>query len=279
MDLLSVMGRSLLLLVVGPVAGQNYVAWDRVLHAHVAAGVKDGISLSTVDYGAVAGDSEFHTFLASLEAARVDGLSELDWKALFINAYNAFAMHMVIRYPCRNNQGQCAGPIQSIGEVGGAPGAVWALPAGRIGGQEYTLQQIEDLLRLPPAPFAADPRIHACINCASVSCPNLRAEPYQGYALDGQMAEQMRMLVMNQQKGLNYDMGSNVMTLSEIFDWSRVDFERSAQSVSNFVAQYLPYEERARIATVAPQIGYFPWDKNLNGEAPCICGQGTSIYS
>lgn len=272
MELLLRAGKAFLIVLVASVAAQDYAAWDRALNAHVSPGMKDNIGLSIVDYGAMAACADFTAFIVSLSTVNLDALSEFEWKALLINAYNAFAIHMVISNACRYGpQQQCLGPVQSIGDIGGAPGTVWSMPAGNIGKQSYTLQQIEDLLSSPPAPFQADPRIHGCINCASVSCPNLRSEAYRASLLEAQLDQQMGMLVMNPQKGFSLDQSGNVMTLSEIFDWKRAEFEHSSQSIPAFVSRYIPEQDRAHVLSSAAQIGFFPWDRNLNGEAPCAC--------
>ena len=48
--------------------------------------------------------------------------------------------------------------------------AIWDQPAGVLGGAEVSLNQIEhERLRLK----WAEPELHACIVCASTSCPDL----------------------------------------------------------------------------------------------------------
>lgn len=259
------------------VGAQDLAAWNRVLHAHVHPGNKDGIALHVVDYAAIKADPDFAQFLASLDAVRPESLGEAQWKALFLNAYNAFAVKMVTDHACKlSPQQQCLGPISFVGEVaGGVPGAVFKLPAGRVGGQVYTLEQIEDMLRRPRAPFTADPRIHACITCASVSCPDLRAEAYSPEMLEPQMEQQMKVFLTNTQKGLRLDRQARILTLSTVFNWMSSDFVQAAGSTPAFVARYLDNEaDRNFVAAEGGQLSlaYFPWDRSLNGYAPCTCG-------
>ena len=49
--------------------------------------------------------------------------------------------------------------------------------------------------------FSEDPRLHACIVCASISCPNLRMEAFRPDTVDQQMDQQMRDFLMNDKKG------------------------------------------------------------------------------
>lgn len=58
---------------------------------------------------------------------------------------------------------------------------IWKQPALVIRsvrkGAALSLDDIEnDFLRNPPLNYTEDVRLHACINCASISCPNLRCD-------------------------------------------------------------------------------------------------------
>lgn len=49
--------------------------------------------------------------------------------------------------------------------------------------------------------FREDPRLHACIVCASISCPNVRREAYTVDKIDQQMTDQMTSFLANPKKG------------------------------------------------------------------------------
>ena len=62
---------------------------------------------------------------------------------------------------------------------------MWDLPAGVVSGQQFSLNQIEhDELRKK----WDEPAVHACIVCASASCPDLRPEAFVASKLREQVS-------------------------------------------------------------------------------------------
>jgi len=252
-------------------------AWDRVVSLHVSNGTKDGITTHVVDYAKIKNDSNFVDFVASLNTVNTTALTSVQLYSVFMNAYNALAIKMIDN-PCKKSIfGRCLGPISSITDIGfkvhGAVSSVWLKPAGSIGGKVYSLQQIEDFLRAP-TPFHEDPRLHSCIVCASISCPNVRTEAFLPETLDAQMNSQMQDMLSNPKKGLSLDRATNTLTLSKIFDWYKSDFEALAGSVVNFIAPFLTSEsDRLYILqhSAALHIAYFEYDWGANGVVPCTC--------
>jgi len=258
----------------------QYHAWDRAMKAHVSSsGELDGVPLHTVNYPALAADPDFKAFVASLEHADTHGLSKNDTYALFMNAYNALAMKMIIDHPCKHNTfGSCTGPISSIKDIGLSPiSPVWTKEAGKIGGKQYSLQQIEDFLR-DPKPFDEDARLHACIVCASISCPNVRVGAFHPESIDAEMTDQMRDMLSNKVKGFALDRASKTVTLSRIFSWYAGDFSKAAGSVLEFILPYVPDEDRSFIVANKADItlAYFGYDWNANGKIPCNCSGSTA---
>ena len=193
-----------------------------LLERHVAPGRRHGVSLNLVDYVALHRDPAFTRV--------IEGLAHFDPRrlttrrerlAFYINAYNILAMRTVADH----------WPIESIKDVGGLFSPVWGLTAGVIGGHEVTLDGIENaiLRRL------GEPRIHFAIVCASVSCPDLRREPYRAGQLDRQLDDQVRRFLTNPGKGLS-KRGTGIR-ISRIFDWFEDDFER-AGGILAFVRHY-----------------------------------------
>lgn len=81
------------------------------------------------------------------------------------------------------------------------------------------------------APF--DPRVHFALNCASRSCPNLRAEAFRGASLEAQLADQSEVFLLDASKGAGAE------GISSLFLWFRPDFERVAP-VPEFIEQHRP---------------------------------------
>merc|ERR1712137_1075143 len=96
---------------------------------------------------------------------------------------------------------------------------------------------IETQLR-NPAHRAGDPRLHSCIVCASISCPNLRPEAFRSSIVDMQMKQQMMDMLNNTEKGLALDRDvrpNGAVKLSNIFKWYAGDFEKLSPSVLDFL--------------------------------------------
>eukprot|EP01104_Vermistella_antarctica_P012740 TRINITY_DN3744_c0_g1_i2.p1 TRINITY_DN3744_c0_g1~~TRINITY_DN3744_c0_g1_i2.p1 ORF type:complete len:148 (+),score=9.15 TRINITY_DN3744_c0_g1_i2:190-633(+) len=114
------------------------------------------------------------------------------------------AVKTVARNPCDHDPiGHCGGCISSILDVGDwylKP--IWGFTAGQVAGKSYSLDDIEGMLRDPPANmgnFTEDSRLHAAIVCASISCPNLRNEAFSpsDNVYNFQMTDQMQSFLSN----------------------------------------------------------------------------------
>ena len=219
---------------------QDYAA---LLTAHVRSGERAGLDLKLVDYAAVAADAHYPaalSALASFPLAQLDGPRER--MAFFINAYNLLAIKMVVDHQ----------PLASIKDVGNLLWPVWKRAAGRLDGRPVSLDDIEHAhLRR-----AGDPRVHFAIVCASLSCPDLRAEPYRAAALESQLDEQVTAFLANPGKGLRVE--GNTVRVSKIFAWFAADFAAPG-GIEKFIAGY---RALARDAKVEATLDY---DWRLNG--------------
>ncbi|MFM7515178.1 MAG: DUF547 domain-containing protein [Cyanobium sp.] len=111
---------------------------------------------------------------ADLSPERFASWSEAEQIALLINAYNALTLRSIIDHD----------PIRPT--IKAIPG-VWKLRRHRVIGQRLTLDEIEHrILRRE----YNEPRIHAALVCAAISCPPLRREAYTGPELDRQLEVQ-----------------------------------------------------------------------------------------
>lgn len=64
--------------------------------------------------------------------------------------------------------------------------------------------------------YPADPLLHACIVCASVSCPDVALTAYKPETLQADMEANMRRFLENPKKGLALDKTKGVITLSKV---------------------------------------------------------------
>lgn len=167
------------------------------------------MDLNVVDYAAVARDPDYAEALRALAAADPEALAgQADRFAFWINAYNLLAIRTVVDHY----------PVAGIRDVGSFLFPVWKREAGIVAGRPVSLDHVEHAVLRPRF---RDPRVHFAIVCASVSCPDLRAEPYDGLRLDEQLDDAARRFVANRAKGLA--IGPTVR-VSSIFRWFADDF-------------------------------------------------------
>ena len=235
----------------------DHVAWDAALRAAVSRGENAGIQLNVVDYAQLAADERVAAYRERLAACDPESLSPNEQLALYINAYNCFCAGLIAAH--LQKTGTLPDSIRKLGE---AKKEVWDVVAGTIGGKELTLNQIEHkILRAK----WREPRVHACIVCASISCPDLRAEAFVAPRLNAQMDDQCRTWLANERKGVAAAAGA--LTVSRIFLWFHEDFEGKAGSVPKWLVGYAAGEAGALLgAERPPSLKYFEYNWDLNGK-------------
>lgn len=248
-----VVGFVLAVLAAAPPAAataQNGQAWRGLLARHVRPGRIGGVELNLVDYAALRTDPLYAEAVAELAAADPDAIvAEADRFAFWINAYNLLAIRTVAEH----------WPVAGIRDVGGFLSPVWKRPAGVVGGRSLSLDGIEHgILR----PRFRDPRVHFALVCASVSCPDLRAEPYDGARLSVQLDEAARSFLSNPAKGLRVRRGA--LEVSSIFRWFADDFAGSG-GVTTFLRAKAPPDVAARLAGFTDaDLSWIDYDWSVN---------------
>lgn len=236
-------------LLLSPVSGAatepDWSGYQKLLASHVHAGMKNGVALNAVDYPALKASGDLDQVAAQLAVFSPEKLANRQERlAYYINAYNILAMKMVLDH----------WPLKSIKDAGSLVSPVWKKPAGKLGGKAVTLDELEHrILRT-----MGEPRIHFAIVCASVSCPDLRTEPYTASRLESQLDEQVKLFLGNPDKGLRVEQGS--MRASKIFDWFKADFDQ-AGGVEFFIRRYRP-----GLPEKLPVKSNLPYDWALNSK-------------
>lgn len=244
----------LLALPASPARGLDLDRYADLLQRHTRA-VSDPAG-TRVDYDALRGSSEWRVLVAGLDADDPDALaSRPERLAFWINAYNVLAIDVVV-------QGR---PEESIRDLGSFLRPVWKRKAGRVGGRDVTLDEIEHAILRP----MGEPRIHVAIVCASTSCPSLRREPFRAERLDAQLDEQARDFLANPEKGLRIDREHEDLWVSRIFDWFANDFGDANARMAFFV-RHAPEADRAWLEAHADEmdVRYLDYDWRLNALAP-----------
>ncbi|MFT4601992.1 MAG: hypothetical protein ACI857_002178 [Arenicella sp.] len=194
--------------------------WNTLLQAHVS---KEG----KVNYANLKKDEKkLDSYLMTLSKNHPkSSWHKDDQLAFWINAYNAFTVKLIVKNY----------PVKSIKDLGGSIYKVntsWDIKFIKIGEKTYDLNNIEhDIIRKE----FNEPRIHFAVNCASVSCPNLRNEAFVGSKLDQQLDEQAKSFINDKSKN---DIQSKSAKLSKIFRWFKGDFEKGDESLRDFINKY-----------------------------------------
>ena len=110
-----------------------------------------------------------------------------------------------------------------------------------------------------------DPRVHAALNCASLSCPRLRREAFEGSTLEETLDAAMAEFV-GEVRNCTVNDASRTVTLSRIFNWFASDFvgggrEGKAKALIDYVNRYRPPD--AQIPRDY-RVTFFKYDKRIN---------------
>lgn len=187
--------------------------------------------------------------LGGVDPARLaDAPREL--KAYWINVYNAVTLQAVLEFF----------PLGSLREKAEEPGYnVWDDFLFEAGGRTWSLNQIEHEVLRP----LGDPRIHAALNCASVSCPLLLREAYVPARLEEQLDEQTRLWLNDPARGVR--VGDGVIALSMLFTWFGDDFGPDLPARLRWISKFLRDPAMREVVTRrGARVEALPWDWRLN---------------
>ncbi len=236
---------SLLFSAISPAAAfdHSHSAFTAVLKQHVKG--------PRFDYAALKSDPKgiesYLTSLAAVKESEFKGWSEKQQIAFLANLYNAATLKLVIDHY----------PVKSIKDIGGVFSGPWKQKVVDLFGEKTTLDHVEHgLLRVN----YSEPRVHFAVNCASVGCPNLRAEAFQADKLDSQLDEQGRVFLSDKTRNR---VEGGTLYLSPIFDWFGGDFTKKG-SLADFVAPYFPEADRAAIKGGKLKVKFTDYDWSLN---------------
>ena len=224
--------------------------YGRLLEKHTRA-VPDIVG-TRVDYRSLRESPEWARLVRQVRSARPSRLKKRNEQlAFWINAYNILAIDLVTKHH----------PISGIKEIGSFFSPVWDREVATIEGRSHSLGSIEHgILRK-----MGEPRIHAAIVCASVSCPPLARKPFRPETLDADLSAAMRAFLANPRKGFAIDKRNRVVRLSKVFDWFEEDFA-SRGGVLASIMPHLDPEDAAwlRAHESEATIRYFDYDWSLN---------------
>jgi Protein of unknown function, DUF547 len=208
---------------------------DKLMATHVKNGA--------VGYKAIAADKIALDELVAMAGNKYSFASTTEEKAFYLNAYNIFVIKgLVNAYPVK-------GPLAITG--------FFDKKTFLVNGASLTLNQIEnDIVRKK----YNDARIHFALVCGAKSCPPLPSFAYRPALLEGQLDKLTRQAIQDN-SFTKVDYQKNMVAVSKIFDWYKVDFEKAKGSILAFLNGYLTKPLPAN-ATVT----YYEYDWSLNGK-------------
>jgi hypothetical protein len=189
----------------------DHGAWGELLGRYLVTG-SDGINRFA--YGKVTGEDrrKLSAYIDDLAAVPISGYGRPEQMAYWINLYNALTVKVILDHY----------PVESIRDIDISPGLFSDGPWGKklitIEGEKVALDDIEhQILR----PIWQDARVHYAVNCASIGCPNLQPDPFDGKALDRQL-DVAAIDFINHPRAV--DAGGGSLTVSSIYQWFESDF-------------------------------------------------------
>lgn len=158
------------------------------------------------------------SYLTSLEKVtkkEYDLWSREQQMAFLINAYNAFTIKLII-----DNY-----PVEGIKKIGGLLRSPWGVTFFHL--LDGTLKNLDPIEHEYLRPKFKDFRIHAAVNCASLSCPKLWPEAFTPTKLNAQLEAAFKQFLHDPARNA-YSPTHGKLYLSEIFKWFKEDFEFKA---------------------------------------------------
>lgn len=242
---------------------------DSVLQKHVLQG--------RVDYHTLHRDTatldRYLETLARIEPAAYEKWTRAQKLALWINAYNAFTLRVILdHYPITRSV--FADPLRrypasSIRQIPG----VWKLRRWPVAGSTWTLDHMEHVILRREL---VEPRIHFVLVCASIGCPLLENRAFGASTLELRL-EQAADNYIHRDGKVQIDRKNRAVRLPQIFSWFAEDFKPlpefaghfarhppEAAGVLTWIYRYASAEERDFLKSDAYEITYLEYDWGLN---------------
>ncbi len=215
----------------------NHKPWDEVTSKHVSPTGKVNYKGMKVDLKKIV------SYLEHLKNTP----PKKDWTkneklAYWINLYNASTVYLIV-----SNY-----PVSSINKIN--RGKPFDKKFIKSGTNVYSLNDIENAIIRSKF---NDPRIHAALNCAAVSCPKLMSGAYLADKLNAQLNSQTKAWINDATKN---KLTPNKIQVSKIFEWYAEDF-KAGGGVIKFVSKY---SIKKFIIDPKAKITYLEYDWALN---------------
>ncbi len=241
-------------------ANFSYSAYQEFLDRYMVPGKYIGdIKLNVADYEAIHKDLErpdslYEKILRQLADFDPNVFQKReDEIAFWINAYNIGAIKMIIdHYPVDSIRSRKINWLKNP----------WDKKILTIGNEAYSLGQIEHEILIETY---GESLIHFAIVCASLSCPDLKPQVYEGYRLKEQLERQARQFLRNNKKGLWIRKEQGEVFFSRIFKFDKKTFPNGAKDAIPLIARFIEdKEDREYVRSGNYKVRYFDYDWDLN---------------
>jgi len=199
--------------------------------------------------------SELDAYLETIATAQVESYGSDEQLALFINAYNAYTLALILdHYP----------GLKSIRDID----SPWKTRKYVVGKETLSLDDIEHgIIR----PIFRDERIHFAVNCAAIGCPPLADFAFEGARIDEQLDRVSSQAMANERYA---QVDEDTLRLTKIMDWYASDFTddayRGAEETRGlWAAKHGTPEIRELVERTdgKPDLAFLEYDWSLNDVA------------
>lgn len=226
------------------IAPSTALAFD---HAPFDALLKANVKGEKVNYQGFVNNAAFKAYVEAIGKTDPASLKTREERlAFWINAYNAHTINAVIaHWP----------GIKSVSNVYPDFG-FFKRAESLVGGKKLALNDIENKIIRPTF---KDPRIHAALNCASISCPPLLPHAFTAKNLNAQLDQAMSAFARDNTRN---KIGAGGVELSQIFNWYKDDFT-AAGGVKAYLKTFLKDPAKIKALDAAtPKFMPYNWDLN-----------------
>jgi len=233
----------------------NHDAWASFLDKYLVQS-DDGINRVRYETVTDADRKNLVSYLENLQDVPITNCSRPVQMAYWLNLYNALTVRVILDHY----------PVDSIRDIDISPGwfsdGPWGKELVTVEDKKLSLNDIEHrILR----PIWKDPRIHYAVNCASLSCPNLLAEPFRADTLEKMLNKAARGYV-NHPRGVR--IRDDRLIVSSIYSWYQSDFGDSEREVIEHLMVYADDDLKKKLRSMNEIYDYrYDWGLNDVGKS------------
>lgn len=207
--------------------------WNEVVKSNIA--ISGGVDYASIEKNI----SKLDSFLNAHKNLAFKDLTDSEKKAVLINLYNAFMIKSVLDY-AKDAKIPPSSPEFlkiKINDIKFKGGNIWnGKHKVNLAGLDVNLDEIEHgLIRGEAKGNLAglkvtklDPRIHAAVNCAAISCPRVREKAYQKETIDEMLDANMKEFVNSNSQ---FQKVGKKLEANSIVQWYYQDFDGYAKEV------------------------------------------------